>query len=86
MIRTVKKLIVNADDFGRSPGVNAGTLEAHEGGIVTAATVMVLEASAARGIRAAAERAPRMSLGLHFVVTGGYGRAAAALAVPTLGP
>ena len=39
----MKKLIVNADDFGRSPGVNAGTLEAHERGIVTSATVMVLE-------------------------------------------
>ena len=86
MIRTVKKLIVNADDFGRSPGVNAGTLEAHEGGIVTSATVMVLETSAARGIRAAAERAPRMSLGLHFVVTGGGRPAAAAMAVPTLAP
>ena len=49
----VKKLIVNADDFGRTPGVNAGTLEAHTRGIVTSATVMVLERSAARGIREA---------------------------------
>ncbi len=86
MIRTVKKLIVNADDFGRSEGVNAGTLEAHARGIVTAATVMVLETSSARGIRAAAERAPKMSLGLHFVVTGGGRPAAAARAVPTLAP
>jgi len=52
----VRYLVVNADDFGRSPGVNAGTLEAQERGIVTSATVMVLETSAARGIRAAAER------------------------------
>ena len=86
MIRTVKKLIVNADDFGRSPGVNAGTLEAQARGIVTSATVMVLETSAARGIRAAAERAPRMSLGLHFAVTGGGRPAAAAREVPTLAP
>ncbi len=75
--RTVKRLIVNADDFGRSPGVNAGTLEAHVRGIVTSATVMVLETSAARGIREAAERAPRLSLGLHFALTGG-GRPAGA--------
>ena len=84
--KTVKQLIVNADDFGRSPGINAGTLEAHTGGIVTSATVMVLEKSAARGIREAAERAPRMSLGLHFVLTGGGHTAAAARDVPTLAP
>ena len=66
-----RRLIVNADDFGRSPGVNQGVLEAHVRGIVTSATVMVLETSAARGIREAAERAPRLSLGLHFVITGG---------------
>lgn len=82
----MKKLIVNADDFGRTPGVNAGTLEAHTRGIVTSATVMVLEKSAARGIREAAERAPRLSLGLHFVVTGGGRPAAAVREVPTLAP
>jgi len=82
----VKTLIVNADDFGRTPGVNAGVLEAHLGGIVTSATVMVLEKSAARGIREASERAPRLSLGLHFCVTGGGPPAAPARAVPTLAP
>ena len=34
-------LIVNADDFGRSPGVNRGVLLAHERGIVTSASLMV---------------------------------------------
>ena len=82
----MKRLIVNADDFGRTPGINAGTLEAHAGGIVTSATVMVLEASAPRGIREAAERAPRLSLGLHFAVTGGGPPAAPARSVPTLAP
>ena len=28
-------LVVNADDFGRSPGVNRGVILAHEEGIVT---------------------------------------------------
>jgi len=83
---TVKRLIVNADDYGRTAGVNAGTLEAHARGIVTSATVMVLEKSAARGIREAAERAPALSLGLHFVLTGGGRPAAAAREVPTLAP
>ena len=34
-------LIVNADDFGLSPGVNAGVIKAHEHGIVTSASLMV---------------------------------------------
>jgi len=82
----VKRLIVNADDFGRSPGVNAGTLEAHVRGIVTSATVMVLEKSAARGIREAAERATRLALGLHFALTGGARPAAPAQSLPVLAP
>ena len=31
----MKKLIVNADDFGKTNGVNAGIIKAHEKGIVT---------------------------------------------------
>ena len=30
-----KKLIINADDYGRSPGVSRGILQAHREGIVT---------------------------------------------------
>ena len=86
MGQPVKRLIVNADDFGRSAGVNAGTLRAHTRGIVTSATVMVLEKAAARGIREAAERAPKLSLGLHFALTGGGRPAAPAKDLPTLAP
>ena len=82
----MKRLIVNADDFGRTPGVNAGILEAHGAGFVTSATVMVLEPSAARGIREAAERGPKLSLGVHFTLTGGGPPAAPARSVPTLAP
>jgi predicted glycoside hydrolase/deacetylase ChbG (UPF0249 family) len=82
----VKRLIVNADDFGRSAGVNAGVLDAHRRGIVTSATVMVLEKAAARGIREAAEKARGMSLGLHFALTGASRTAAAARELPQLAP
>jgi predicted glycoside hydrolase/deacetylase ChbG (UPF0249 family) len=34
-------LIVNADDFGRSPGVNGGVMRCHRDGIVSSATLMV---------------------------------------------
>ena len=46
----MKRLMVNADDFGRTRGVNAGVLEAHLFGIVTSATVMVLEPAAEEGV------------------------------------
>lgn len=82
----MKRLIVNADDFGRTPGVVAGTLEAHRKGIVTSATVMVLESAAAAGIREAIEGAPRLRLGLHIVLTGGGVPASPPDAVRTLAP
>jgi predicted glycoside hydrolase/deacetylase ChbG (UPF0249 family) len=82
----VKRLIVNADDYGRSAGVNAGTLRAHAEGIVTSATVMIREEAAARGVREASEAATGLSLGLHFVLTGGGTPASPAPAVPALAP
>jgi predicted glycoside hydrolase/deacetylase ChbG (UPF0249 family) len=58
-------LIVNADDFGRSHGVNRGVIEAHEGGIVTSASLMVLWPAAAEAAAHAGEH-PDLALGLHF--------------------
>ncbi|MEJ7843326.1 MAG: ChbG/HpnK family deacetylase [Rubrobacter sp.] len=58
-------LIVNADDFGLSPGVNRGIIEAHEGGIVTSASLMVLWPAAAEAAAYAGEH-PDLALGLHL--------------------
>ncbi len=58
-------LIVNADDFGRSHGVNRGVIEAHEGGIVTSASLMVLWPAATEAAAYAGEH-PDLALGLHF--------------------
>jgi hypothetical protein len=80
----VKRLIVNADDFGRTPGVNTGVLEAHLYGIVTSATVMVLEPAAEDGVAEARRRAPRLLLGLHFALTGGGRPASDPNRVPSL--
>jgi predicted glycoside hydrolase/deacetylase ChbG (UPF0249 family) len=57
-------LVVNADDFGRSPGVNRGVIEAHEQGIVTSASLMVRYPAASEAA-SYARRNPRLSLGLH---------------------
>jgi predicted glycoside hydrolase/deacetylase ChbG (UPF0249 family) len=60
-----KRLIVNADDFGLTTGVNRGITEAHEHGIVTSASLMV-RGSAAREAAEYARRNPSFSVGLHF--------------------
>jgi len=57
-------LIVNADDFGRSPGVNRGVVRAHERGVVTSASLMVRWPAAAEAA-AYARAHPGLSLGLH---------------------
>lgn len=49
-------LVVNADDFGRSPGVNRGVIRAHEHGIVTSATLMVRWPAAREAAEYARER------------------------------
>jgi predicted glycoside hydrolase/deacetylase ChbG (UPF0249 family) len=57
-------LIVNADDFGQSLGINRGIITAHENGIVTSASLMVRWPAAVEA--AAYGRAhPVFSIGLH---------------------
>jgi predicted glycoside hydrolase/deacetylase ChbG (UPF0249 family) len=61
----LRQLIVNADDFGLSAGVNRGIIEAHERGIVTSASLMVRGVAA----QAAAEYANArtgLGVGLHL--------------------
>jgi chitin disaccharide deacetylase len=61
-------LIVNADDFGLTPGINRGIVEAHERGIVTSASLMVARrgaVEAARDVRAH----PRLGVGLHAEIS-----------------
>lgn len=60
----VRTLIVNADDFGQTLGVNEGIIEAHENGIVTSASLMV-RWPAAVAAAAYGRSHPKLSLGLH---------------------
>lgn len=60
-----KYLIVNADDFGLSPGVSRGIIRAHREGIVTSASLMVRQPAAAAAAGYGRE-CPELSLGLHF--------------------
>jgi predicted glycoside hydrolase/deacetylase ChbG (UPF0249 family) len=61
-------VIFNADDFGYSAGINEGILEAHEWGVVTAATLMV-NAPATEDAVALARSHPRLAVGLHVNFT-----------------
>lgn len=67
----MKKLIVNADDFGRSAGVNRGILDTHQRGIVTSTTVMINYPDAAPGLEQALAEAPKLGIGLHLNLTSG---------------
>ncbi len=57
-------LVVNADDFGRSSGVNRGIALAHDRGIVTSASAMV-RWPAAEEAAAMARTRPGLGVGLH---------------------
>jgi chitin disaccharide deacetylase len=60
-----RTLIVNADDFGQSPGINRGICLAHEHGIVTSASLMVRWPAAFEAASYGLEH-PELSIGLHF--------------------
>jgi predicted glycoside hydrolase/deacetylase ChbG (UPF0249 family) len=65
----VRRLIVNADDFGLTRGVSGGILAAHRHGIVTSTTVLVTSAIDAE--LAARARDSGLGLGLHVNLTFG---------------
>lgn len=61
-------VIFNADDFGYSRGINRGIAEAHDAGVVTAATLVVNGPATEEAVRLARAR-PALSVGLHVNFT-----------------
>ena len=66
-----KQLVVNADDFGFTPDVNAGIVEAHRDGILTAATLMANGDAFEDAVRLA-RQTPGLDIGCHLVLIGGH--------------
>jgi len=66
----VRRLIINADDFGLTPGVNRAIVKAHTGGVVTSATLMACAAAFEDAV-AAARAHPSLRVGCHVVLTDG---------------
>jgi len=64
----MKYLIVNADDFGASSGINRGILEAHQRGILTSTSLMVNMPAAAEATVLSRDF-PALSIGLHVNFT-----------------
>ncbi len=71
--REARRLIVSADDFGLSPGVNRGIVQAHVKGLLTNASLMVNGPAVAEALEFARAH-PRLGVGLHLVLL--QGRAA----------
>jgi predicted glycoside hydrolase/deacetylase ChbG (UPF0249 family) len=65
----MKKLIINADDFGYTPGVSLGIIEAHNKGIVTSTTALAVSPYFKEAMVQAAKLAPTMGIGLHLALT-----------------
>jgi len=66
----MKALILNADDFGMTPGINEGIIRAHREGILTSATLMATGV-AFDDAAAKAKATPTLGVGCHLVLTGG---------------
>jgi hopanoid biosynthesis associated protein HpnK len=66
----MKQLIINADDFGYTRGVNEGIIRAHRDGILTSATLMANGAAFDDAVERAKAN-PRLGVGCHLVLTGG---------------
>ncbi|MDQ2915196.1 MAG: ChbG/HpnK family deacetylase [Chloroflexota bacterium] len=64
----MKRLIVNADDFGRSSGVDDGIARAHREGIVTSTTYLT-NAPSTEHAAAIARAMPSLDVGVHLVLT-----------------
>ncbi len=69
MSRRSRLLLVNADDFGQHPQVNAAIVAAHTRGILTGASIMA-GAPAADEAVALARAHPTLDLGIHLTLTG----------------
>ena len=68
---TEVSLIVNADDFGMTEGINRGIIEAFEAGAVTSTSVMVGMPAFVDAVCLTRAAGDRLGVGLHFTLTAG---------------
>ena len=66
----MRRLVVNADDFGFTRDVNEGIVEAHQKGILTATTIMANGTAFSHAVELAKDN-PDLDVGCHLVLVGG---------------
>src|SRR5580692_10909991 len=66
----MKQLILNADDFGMTRGVNEGIIRGHREGILTSTTLMANGPEFDDAV-ARAKLNPELGIGCHLVLVGG---------------
>ena len=66
----MKQLIVNADDFGLHPLINAGIIKGHQEGFITSTSLMPSAPCWQEAVRLAKEN-PRLGIGVHLTLVGG---------------
>ena len=64
-----RHLIINADDFGASTGINRGIIECHTRGVLTNTGLMVTGRAVDEAVRLSREHS-RLAVGLHFDLWG----------------
>jgi predicted glycoside hydrolase/deacetylase ChbG (UPF0249 family) len=79
-----KQLAVNADDFGFTPDVNEGIVEAHRRGILTSTTLMANGEAFEDAVRLA-RATPSLDIGCHLVLVSGRSLLTGAPLPPTVG-
>lgn len=69
----MRRLIINADDFGLTPGVNRGIMQTHTEGVVTSTTLMACSTAFGDAVRLAQAEcdARSFSVGCHVVLVDG---------------
>lgn len=66
----MKQLIVNADDFGLHPLINAGIIKGNQEGFITSTSLMPSAPCWQEAVRLAKEN-PRLGIGVHLTLVGG---------------
>ena len=66
----MKKLIINADDFGLHPLINKGIIEGHQKGMITSTSIMPSAPCFKEAANLAVQN-PELGIGIHLTLVGG---------------
>jgi hopanoid biosynthesis associated protein HpnK len=81
----MRKIIINADDFGLCASVNEGIIEAHRHGALSSATIMANMPGFGQAVELAGDN-PRLGVGVHLNLVRGLPLSPAAKVATLLGP